>query len=294
MIVAPVGTRVPDAVADLDPRPAELLDPAVLPDPGAVVEGAVAVRGLLDDDARRRSPRTASARRATTCPRTPGRPACPAGRRLADRADAPRPVPGADPAVRRRRRCRRRRPRSCPPRCRPARTAARRGSCRRALTHHVRQLLDDVERALPGQVQGDALGLLHHHAAACAAARRSRSGSCRPAAPSGRAPRGSAASLEVHGGLLVAAAQQHEGVLGAEVRVEAEPGDEEQVAGAVVRVEVAAVVEVAVAAARPGDRARAAGGSGTRRAGRDRRTRRGRSLMRRPRRAAARTAAGGA
>jgi hypothetical protein len=61
---------------------------------------------------------------------------------------------------------------------------------------------------------------------------------------------------QVHGGLLVAAADQDEGVLGAEVRVVAHARDEEDVAGPVVGVEIAAVVEVAVAAADVGHRLR--------------------------------------
>ena len=49
-MVAPVGIRVPERVVDLDPRPAELLDAAVLPDPRAVVERAEAAGLLLDDE----------------------------------------------------------------------------------------------------------------------------------------------------------------------------------------------------------------------------------------------------
>ncbi len=121
-----------------------------------------------------------------------------------------------------------------------------------ALPHHVRQLLDDVERALPGEVEGDPLGLLHHHPQ-----RAQRLDDLDPVAadallhPVRSARVGGVA--EVDSGLLVTAPQQHERILGAEVRVEAEPGDHEQVAGAVVGIEVAAVVEVAVAAAGPRD-----------------------------------------
>ena len=121
-----------------------------------------------------------------------------------------------------------------------------------ARAHHVRLLLEHVEGALPGQVEGDALGLLEDEPQ-----------------PAQRLddldPVGADVLVEpvvvdrvgeVHRGLRVAAADQHERVLGAEVRVVAEAGDQEDVAGAVVGVEVAAVVEVAVAGAGPGDRQR--------------------------------------
>ena len=49
LMVAPVGYAGAGGVADVDLRPAELLDPAVLPDARAVVERAVAVGVLLDD-----------------------------------------------------------------------------------------------------------------------------------------------------------------------------------------------------------------------------------------------------
>ena len=118
--VARSGWRVP-AGRDLDLRPAELLDPPVGPDPGGVVEGAVAVGLLLDDDHDRRSRRSAAARTATRARRwvVGGRP----GRLgLADRADAPGAVPGADPRRRGRRGPRRRRA-ARPPRCPPGRSA---------------------------------------------------------------------------------------------------------------------------------------------------------------------------
>ena len=59
-----------------------------------------------------------------------------------------------------------------------------------------------------------------------------------------------------HHPLLVAAADGGVGVLDAEVRIEAEPGDEEGAAVTVVRVEIAAVVEVAVTRAHVGERER--------------------------------------
>ena len=60
---------------------------------------------------------------------------------------------------------------------------------------------------------------------------------------------------EVDGGLLVPSPDEHEGVLGAEVGVVADAGDQEDLAAAVVGVEVGPVVEVAVAGAGPGHRA---------------------------------------
>src|SRR5690606_5393738 len=85
-------------VGDLDPRPAELLDPAVLPDPGAVVEGPEAVRVLLYDEHhgvvveahRHVEPPHALERRVRGRPR---------GWRLAGGTDPPGAVPGADPGV---------------------------------------------------------------------------------------------------------------------------------------------------------------------------------------------------
>ena len=83
-------------VVDLDPRPAELLDAAVAPDPGAVVERAEPVGLLLDDQHdgevverdRHIQPPHALERRV-------GGPARRLG--LADRPDAPGPVAAADP-----------------------------------------------------------------------------------------------------------------------------------------------------------------------------------------------------
>ena len=118
--------------------------------------------------------------------------------------------------------------------------------------HHVRLLLDDVEGALPGEVESDALGLLQHHAEAA-----QRLEHLEPVAPDVLLQALAVDGVgEVHGGLLVAAAHEDEGVLGAEVRVVAQTGDHEDLAAAVVGVEVAAVVEVAVRGAGPGHRQR--------------------------------------
>ena len=112
-------------VRRLDARPAELLDPAVLEDPGAVVEEPVAVGLLLDDQA---DAEVVEGDRHVEPPHpVPGRVGRAAGRLgLAGGADAPRPVAGADPAVGRHGDSPRRRSRSCPPTSRTARTAARR------------------------------------------------------------------------------------------------------------------------------------------------------------------------
>ncbi|COX01231.1 Uncharacterised protein [Mycobacterium tuberculosis] len=58
----------------------------------------------------------------------------------------------------------------------------------------------------------------------------------------------------MHRGLYVRTPDQHERVFHAQVRVVADTGDQKDVPGAVVGVEVGAVVEVAVGGARPGDR----------------------------------------
>ena len=120
-----------------------------------------------------------------------------------------------------------------------------------ALTHHVRLLLDDVEQALPGQVGGDALGLVEHDAQLV-----QRLGDLdaiahdvlvEPVLVDGVG--------QVHGCLCVpttaefaavAAGDQEIGVLHTEVGVVADAGDDEDVAAAVVRVEIRAVVEVPV------------------------------------------------
>src|SRR5690242_11758273 len=85
-------------VADLHPWPAELLDPAVLPDPYRVVEGAMPFAVLLRDDDDREllepqrdvEPPEAV---AVVVHRSTGRLA------VADGADAPGTVAAADPGV---------------------------------------------------------------------------------------------------------------------------------------------------------------------------------------------------
>src|SRR5690606_1828747 len=94
----PLGQAGAGPVADLDLGPAELLDPPVGPHPHGVVEGAVPVGLLLDDDDQREA---LEAQRYVEPPE-PGRgvvrrPARRLG--LADGADAPGAVAGADPAV---------------------------------------------------------------------------------------------------------------------------------------------------------------------------------------------------
>ncbi len=53
---------------------------------------------------------------------------------------------------------------------------------------------------------------------------------------------------EVNGALMVAASHERERVGDAKVRIHAEPGDQKEVVGAIVGVEVAAVIRVAVGA----------------------------------------------
>ena len=118
--------------------------------------------------------------------------------------------------------------------------------------HHVRHLLQGGERAGPGEVGGDPLGLVEDHPHLLQRLEHLEAVGAdvlvHPVVVDGVA--------EVHGRLLVAAADHEEGVLGAEVGVVAVAEDGEDVAGAVVGVEVGPVVEVAVARGGVRDRQR--------------------------------------
>ena len=245
------GVRVPETYVVLDARPAELLDPAVLEDPRAVVEEPVAVGLLLDDQAH---PEVVEGDRHVepphAAPRGVGR--APGRLGLAGRADPPRPVAGADPAIGRHGDV------LTVDRDRALPRAALREPLRvqhllqRAGSHHVRRFLDGREQATPVEVQGDALGLLEDDSDLL-----QRLGDLDPEVADARVETVVVHRLaEVHGGLLVAAADQDERVLGAEVRVVAGAEDGEEVTRAVVGVEVPAVVEVAVTAADVGHRLR--------------------------------------
>ena len=161
-MVAPVGIRVPERVVDLDPRPAQLLDAAVLPDPGAVVQRPEAAGLLLDDeDDREVVERHRHVQPPHALERRIRRP--PSGFGFADGPDAPRPVARPDPyrrvdgdllAV----------DDDVPtPRAHlrePLRVQRDPGT----RPQHVPLLLDDVEQPIPRQVDGHALGLVHDDA----------------------------------------------------------------------------------------------------------------------------------
>ncbi len=109
--------------------------------------------------------------------------------------------------------------------------------------------LNDVEQAVPGQVDGDSLGLLEddaqlvqrlHHLDPVAV-----DVLVQPVLVDGVG--------QMHRRLHVAPAHQHERIPDAEVRVVADPADEKDVSGAVVGIEVRAIVEITVAGTRPGD-----------------------------------------
>jgi hypothetical protein len=112
----------------------------------------------------------------------------------------------------------------------------------RARSQHMALLLNHVEQPVPGEVDGDAVGLLEDD----------------PQLVQGLAdfhavaqhvlvePVGVDAVTHMHGGLGVAAADEHERILYPEVGVVPDAGDQKDVAGAVVGVEVGAVIEVAV------------------------------------------------
>ena len=84
--------------------------------------------------------------------------------------------------------------------------------------HHVRLLLDDREQPPPVEVHGDALGLLEDDAQLL-----QRLGDLDPVVADALVEAVVVEGVaEVHGGLLVSAADEDEGVLGAEVGVVAE------------------------------------------------------------------------
>ena len=121
-----------------------------------------------------------------------------------------------------------------------------------ACPQDVPLLLDDVEQPVPGEIGCDAIGFVDHDAK-----RVQRILDLDPVVQHVLVePVLVDRVRQVHRGLLVAAPHQHEGVLDPEVGVVPDAGDEEDVAGAVVGVEVGAVVEVAVRGSRPGDRLR--------------------------------------
>jgi hypothetical protein len=110
----------------------------------------------------------------------------------------------------------------------------------------VALFLHDGEQTGPGEVGGDAIGLLEHDA-------QPVQGVVDLDAVVHHVlvePVGVDCVRQVHGGLFVPASHEYERVLDAQVRVVADAGDDEDVAGAVVGVEVRPVVEVAVR--RPG------------------------------------------
>ena len=227
---------------DVDQRPAELLDPAVLPDPGAVVERAVAVGALLDDQAdgellelhRDVEPPHALERRVGRRSRR---------LRLPHGADPPGAVPAAEPGGRVDGDLLAVDHDGAAPGAQLGEALGVEGDPA-AGAQHVRLLLDDVAGALPGQVGGDPLGLLEDDPDLL-----ERVGDLDAVVADVRVHPVLVDQVgEVHGGLLAVAGDQEERVLGAEVGVVAQPGDHEDVAGAVVGVEVGAVVEVAVAA----------------------------------------------
>ncbi len=123
-----------------------------------------------------------------------------------------------------------------------------------SLTHDVRLLLNDREQAFPGEVDGHTLGLVHDdpyllqridHLDAVAVAVL-----VEPVLVDrvGHVDRGLRVTPPPH---------EYVGVLDPpEIGVVADAGDQEDVAGAVVGVEIAAVVEVPVRGVRPGDRQR--------------------------------------
>ncbi|WP_168176108.1 DUF1589 domain-containing protein [Mycobacterium sp. ST-F2] len=237
-------------VVDLHARPAELLDAAVLPDAAAVVERAEAVGGLLDDHHERE---LFERERYVQPPHALERRICRPARRLGltDRADAPRPVTRTDPGVWADRDVFAVDGEGAAP-------GTQLGEALRiqrdavALPHDVRLLLHDVEQTVPREVGGDTLGLVEHDAYLV-----QRVGDLDAVADDVLVQPVLVDGVgQVDCGLRVATADQEVGVLDAQVGVVAHAGDDEDVAGAVVRVEVAAVVEIPVAGPGPGDRLR--------------------------------------
>ena len=253
------------AVVDLDPRPAELLDAAVGEHPRRVVERAVAVGRFLDDDdegevveAQRRV-QPPEARRAARRAARPGGAASPTGRMPHERSREPSQASGS--------------------------TAI-------SVPSTVKRAAPAAELGEPGRVEGDLVAgeqfvrlLQHRPGTSRPTSGRSR---CRPAAasqtsrmrlqrldhldpvrarqqrPSDRSSRASEKRTANCWSPLRTSAYAS---ITPRFGYTPEPGDEEDVTGAVVRVEVAPVVEVAVAASRPAPSTAGSGGSGTRRGG---------------------------
>ncbi len=176
----------------------------------------------------------------------------PAGRiGVADRADAPRPVAGADPGVRADGDVLSVDSDGAAPGADLGEPLCVEGDPAPG-AHHVALLLEDVEGTLPGQVAGDALGLLEHQPQLA-----ERLDDLDPVAADVLVETVVVDLVgQVYGRLGVAPAEQHECVLDPQVGVVAGAGDQEDVTAAVVGVEIAAVVEVPVAGRRPGDRQR--------------------------------------
>ena len=112
--------------------------------------------------------------------------------------------------------------------------------------------LDDVEQPVPRQVDGHALGLVHDDAQLV-----QRIGDVDAVAEDVLVEPVLIDGVgQVHRRLCVSTSYEGERVLDTEVGVVADAGDQEDVAGAVVGVEIGPVVEIAVRAARPRDRLR--------------------------------------
>ena len=113
----------------------------------------------------------------------------------------------------------------------------------------MRLLLHYVEQPFPGQVDGDALGFLEDHPQLVQWLDDLDAVAVHMLVE----PVLVDAVAQVHRGLGVTATDQHERILDPEVGVVADAGDQEDVAAAVVGVEVGTVVEVAVRGTGPRD-----------------------------------------
>ena len=229
-------------VGDVDPRPAQLFDSAVGPDSGGVVEDAKAVGLLLDDHDDRKVVEPQRHIEPMEAWILIGRFA--GGFGLANRADAPRPVAGADPgggvdcvlvAVDGERSL---------PRPHLGEAAGVKDGLA-ANAHDVGRLVDRYERALPRQVEREA----QRRVVADQPQAAQRFDDLDAVGADALVEAVIAEGVgEVDGALLVAASQQSERVGDPEVRIHAEAGDQKQLVGAIVGVEVAAVIGVAVGA----------------------------------------------
>ena len=231
-------------VVDGHAHPVELLDPTVGPAAGAVVETAVPVRVLLQDEEKLE---VVERQRQVQPPHAPEYRVRPAGRfGLAHRADAPRAVPGGDrrvvgdlhPLV----------VDLDPPLPRPDLCEAARLERHPTVGEHgVRVLQRGGEQAAPREVRGDALRALEGQPDL-------------PQRLDHLQPVPADVGIEAvvvdgvahpHRRLRVAAADHEVRVLHAQARVVADPGEHHEAALAVQHVEVGAVVEVAVRGGRP-------------------------------------------